>query len=153
LQGVHLEVFGKELAALMAMKAMTDPGEDIEIQVIKTLSKKIRVAERSRPHVIQLWTAFQRTVQWRRSKGEQKPLPMVMALVIKSYNMQMPAKQRVTSDERDGLLNLIAQTPNFCAMLAKHWQSFAVPYSAVPVSLLVVSAPSRMGGSVLTPFT
>ena len=66
-------MFGKELAALMAMKAMTDPGEDIEIQVIKTLSKKISVAERSRPHVIQLWTAFQRTVQWRRSKGEKNP--------------------------------------------------------------------------------
>lgn len=64
-------MFGKELAALMAMKAMTDPGEDIEDQVNKTLSKKIRVADRSRPHVIQLWTAFQRTVQWRRSKGEK----------------------------------------------------------------------------------
>ena len=77
-------MFGKELAALMAMKAMSDPGDDIEDQVNKTLSKKIRVADRSRPHVIQLWTAFQRTVQWRRSKGEKKPLPMVMAQVIKT---------------------------------------------------------------------
>ena len=67
-------MFGKELAALMAMKAMTDPGDDIEEQVNKTLSKKIRVADRSRPHVIQLWTAFQRTVQWRRSKGEKKTI-------------------------------------------------------------------------------
>ncbi len=62
----------------MAMKAMTDPGNDIEEQVNKTLSKKIRVAERNRPHVIQLWTAFQRTVQWRRSRGEKKPLAMHM---------------------------------------------------------------------------
>ena len=106
---MHLEVFGKELAALMAMKAMSDPGDDIEDQVNKTLSKKIRVADRSRPHVIQLWTAFQRTVQWKRSKGEKKPLPMVMAQVIKNYNTQMPAKQRVTTDERDALLNLISQ--------------------------------------------
>ena len=147
---MHLEVFGKELAALMAMKAMSDPGDDIEDQVNKTLSKKIRVADRSRPHVIQLWTAFQRTVQWKRSKGEKKPLPMVMAQVIKNYNVQMPAKQRVTTDERDALLNLISQTPHFCAMLAKHWQSFHVPSSAVPVTLLAVSAPSRMGGSVLS---
>ncbi len=145
---MHPEAFGKELAALMAMKAMTDPGDDIEDQVNKTLSKKIRVAERSRPHVIQLWTAFQRTVQWRRSKGEKKPLPTVMAQVVKNYNTQMPAKQRVTSDERDALLNLICQTPNFCAMLAKHWQSFAVPYSAVPVSLLAIQSPASVEASV-----
>jgi len=48
----------EELAALLAMKAMTDPGADIEDQVSKSLSKKFRVTDRPRPHAIQLYTAF-----------------------------------------------------------------------------------------------
>jgi len=43
------------------------------------------------------------------SKREKKPLPMVMAQVIQNYNMQMPAEQRVTTEQRDALLNLISQ--------------------------------------------
>ena len=43
------------------------------------------------------------------SKREKKPLPMVMAQVITNYNTQMPAEQRVTTEQRDALLNLISQ--------------------------------------------
>ena len=43
------------------------------------------------------------------SKREKKALPMVMAQVIKNYNTQMPAEQRVTTEQRDALLNLISQ--------------------------------------------
>ena len=65
LSDVELDMFKDHLAALMWMKAMTDPGDDIEDQVSKSISKKFRVTDRPRPHVIQLMTAFQRAIQWR----------------------------------------------------------------------------------------
>jgi hypothetical protein len=130
-------VFGQELIALMAMKAMTAPEADIETQVNTSLAKKFRVSGRPRPHIIQLYTAFQRTLMSKRAKGDKRPLSTVMGQIIKTYNSsQMVAKQRVSSDERDALLNLISQTPQFLAMISKHWQSFEVEVSAVPVSLL-----------------
>ena len=49
-----------ELAALLAIKAMTDPGADMEDQVCRSVSKKFRVTDRPRPHVIQLYTAFKK---------------------------------------------------------------------------------------------
>lgn len=142
----ELKAIGKEYIALMAMKAMTDPGGDIEEQVNKTLAKKIRVSMRERPHVIQLWTAFLRTIQWKRSRGEKKSLSALLAQTIKYYNASTPTKQAITSDERDALMNLIGQSPTFCALLAKHWQNFPTSFSAVPVSLL--AARSRENGKI-----
>lgn len=125
-----------EVTALLSMRAMTDPGSSIEEQVSKSISKKFRVTDRPRPHVIQLHTAFSKVVQHMRAAGDTKPESQLLALAIKTFNSKQTAKNRVQTDEREAILNLHNQTDTFRKTLAEHWQTYPVPYSAVPVSLL-----------------
>ena len=127
---------GPQIAALLSIKAMTDPGASIEDQVSKSISKKLRVTDRPRPQAIQLHTAFSKVVHHRRATGDTRPESQLLALAIKNFNAQQIAKNRVTADEREAILNLHGQTPGFRKLLAEHWQTFPVPCSAVPVSLL-----------------
>ena len=125
-----------EVAALLSMKAMTDPGATVKDQVTKSISKKFRVSDRPRPHVIQLHTAFSKVVQHMRSLGDTKPDSQLLALAMKNFNTKQTAKNRIQTDEREAILVLNNQTDAFRQILAEHWQSFPVPFSAVPVSLL-----------------
>ena len=127
---------GAELAAVLALKAMCDPGTNMEDQVEKSISKKFRVTDRPRPHVIQLHTAFSKVVQHKRASGDKRPESQLLAMAIKDFNKRQTTKNRVSSDERDSILNLNMQTVEFRQMLAEHWQAFPVGFSAVPVSLL-----------------
>ena len=129
-------MIGDEIQALLSMKAMTEPGATIEEQVLKSISKKFRVTDRPRPHVIQLHIAFDKVVQYKRSTGDKRPDSFLLALAIKEFNQKQSPKNRVTTEEREAILNLRAQTVEFRNLLADHWQSFPVCHSAVPVSLL-----------------
>ena len=125
-----------EIAALFKIKAVYDPATSMEEQVKRSLSRKIRVTERPRPHVLQFISAFSRTLMSKRAKGDKRPDNTVLAAIIKEYNQSQAAKQRLTSDERDAVLFLFHQTPLFQSMLREHWKNFPVKHSAVPVSLL-----------------
>jgi hypothetical protein len=135
----NLQLVGHEVAALLIIKAMTEPGTDIEDQVSKSIAKKFRVTDRPRPHVIQLYTAFGKVMHHKRAKGDKRPDTTMLALCIKEFNGKQTAKNRVSVEEREAILTLHSQTDNFRKMLAHHWQNYPVAYSAVPVSLLAKS--------------
>ena len=131
----ELGCLAKELSALTCVKAMTDPGSNMEEQVAKSISKKFRVTDRPRPHPMQQYTAFSKVMSLKRATGDKRPDTQVLASIIKEFNQSQSAKNRVTTEER-AILILRAQSANFKNTLAKHWQHFPVPFSAVPVSLL-----------------
>ena len=95
-------------AAAASASLPTLPSEiDCMAKKIETLSEVYEVPV---SQIIQTLVEKSRTTLPREtSKREKKPLPMVMAQVIKNYNMQMPAEQRVPTEQRDALLNLISQ--------------------------------------------
>jgi len=64
------ELIGPQLAALMAIKSMTEPSSTIEEQVGKSIAKKIRVTDRPRPHALQLYTAFCKVMEFKRALGQ-----------------------------------------------------------------------------------
>ncbi len=129
---------GKELMALMSMKATCQPEPDIIAQVGKSISKKCRMAERTRPNAIQLHTAFSRVLRHKRSTGDKRPELTILGEIIKQYNQKQPAKAKVTSDERDALLMLHEQLAQFRQALSEHWLNFPVASSGVPVSYLAL---------------
>lgn len=127
---------GAEIAALLSIKAMTDPGKTIEEQVEKSIAKKFRVSDRPRPTVVQLHTAFAKVVAHKHATGDSRPDGQLLGIVIKEFNGKQTSKNRVQSDEREAILTLHNQTPEFRRVLVEHWQAFPVACSAVPVSLL-----------------
>ena len=98
-------------AAAASASEPTLPSMDAEIdRMAKKIETLSEVYEVPVSQIIQTLVEKSRTTLPREtSKREKKPLPMVMAQVIKSYNTQMPAEQRVTTEQRDALLNLISQ--------------------------------------------
>ena len=98
-------------AAAASASEPTLPSMDAEIdRMAKKIETMSEVYEVPVSQIIQTLVEKSRTTLPREtSKREEKPLPMVMAQVIKNYNMQMPAEQRVTTEQRDALLNLISQ--------------------------------------------
>jgi hypothetical protein len=98
-------------AAAASASEPTLPSMDAEIdRMAKKIETLSEVYEVPVSQIIQTLVEKSRTTLPREtSKREKKPLPMVMAQVIKNYNTQMPAEQRVTTEQRDALLNLISQ--------------------------------------------
>jgi hypothetical protein len=98
-------------AAAASASEPTLPSMDAEIdRMAKKIETLSEVYEVPVSQIIQSLVEKSRTTLPREtSKREKKPLPMVMAQVIKNYNTQMPAEQRVTTEQRDALLNLISQ--------------------------------------------
>jgi hypothetical protein len=90
-----------ELFALCVMKATTDPADDIFSQIKRTIGKKTRVADRSRPHPIQMEMAFNRVLVDLQAKGDKRKPSTILAAIIKDYNTSQPAKSKLNSDERD----------------------------------------------------
>ena len=125
-----------ELFALCIMKATTDPADDVFGQVKRTIGKKTRVADRSRPHPIQMELAFMRVLTDLQSKGDKRKLSTILAAIMTGYNASQPAKCRLNSDEKDGVQMLADQDLEFKQMLKCHWRNFPVRFSAVPVILL-----------------
>ena len=112
------------------------PENDIEGQVCKSLSKKLRFVERPRPSAIQLHTAFSRIITFRKGDGEKKPTTTLLAQVMASYNAKQTAKGKISSDERNAVLMLQEQAPAFREALSAHWLNFPVKCSGVPTSFL-----------------
>ena len=127
---------GHHLMALMSIKATCMPEDDIEGQVCKSLSKKLKFVERPRPSAIQLQTAFSRIVTFRKSSGEKRPTTTLLAQVMASYNAKQTTKGKIYSDERDAVLMLHEQVPAFREALSAHWLNFPVKCSGVPTSFL-----------------
>ena len=73
LENPEVELIKEELVALLAMKATPDPADDIEDQVNRSISRKIRATERPRPQVLQLHFAFERTMQSKKAKWRPPP--------------------------------------------------------------------------------
>lgn len=125
-----------ELAALCVVRATTDPAGDVFSQITKTISKKIRVSERSRPNPVQLEFAFRRVVIDRQAKGDKRKLATILGAIIKDYNASQPAKGKLNPDERSAVLMLQDQESTFKDILKAHWRNYPVNLSAVPVSFL-----------------
>jgi hypothetical protein len=132
----ELNSISLELSALLVMKATTDPAPDAFSQATKTIMKKIRVSERSRPNPLQMHFTFQRVLNDLQTKGDRRKSTTIIAEAIKRYNSGVPGKCRLTSDERDAVLMLSDQEPIFLDTLKRHWRNFPVQYSAVPVNFL-----------------
>ena len=101
-------------AAAASASEPTLPSMDAEIdRMAKKIETLSEVYEVPVSQIIQTLVEKSRTTLPREtSKREKKPLPMVMAQVINNYNMQIThhgAGQRVTTEQRDALLNLISQ--------------------------------------------
>ena len=60
----------------------------------------------------------------------------ILGAAIKDFNAKQNAKNRATVEERSCIMMLHSQTDSFREMLGRHWQSFPVSHSAVPVTLL-----------------
>ena len=131
-----LATVAPELAALLVMAAHCDPAGDIEDQVYRSVSRKMRASERSRPQVLQLEFAFRRILEAKRAQGDRRPNTPILAAIMRDYNTKQPNKNRVTPDERDAVLFLQAQLPEFKTLLANHWKNFPAAISGVPVSYL-----------------
>ena len=132
----ELASIADELAALCVVRATTDPAGDVFGQIAKTISKKIRVSERSRPNPVQLEFAFQRVVLDLQSKGDKRKPATIMGAIIKQYNASQPAKGKLNPDERSAVLMLQEQENSFKEILKAHWRNYPVNLSAVPVSFL-----------------
>ena len=102
----------------------------------KSIGKKIRAAQRAHPNPIQLYTAFQRIVSFKQSQGDKRPVSTILAEAIKDYNKKQTNKARVSSDEKDAVLMLATQVPEFRKTLLNHWLNFPCVHSAVPVLFL-----------------
>jgi len=85
---------GHHLMALMSIKATCMPEDDIEGQVCKSLSKKLKFVERPRPSAMQLHTAFSGIVTFRKGSGEKKPTTTLLGQAMASYNAKQTAKGR-----------------------------------------------------------
>ncbi len=70
----------------------------------RTLARKTRASDRPRPHILQMLTAFTRSLHSKRAKGDKRQDSTMMAAIIKECNQVQTAKQRLTSDKRDLLL-------------------------------------------------
>ena len=139
LENPEIQTIKAELVALLAMKATCDPAGDVEEQVNRSISRKIRASERPRPQVLQLHFAFERTMHSKKSKGDRRQDTALLGAVIKTYNTSQISKNRVTADEREAVLFLHGQTLAFKNKLEVHWNNFPSPYSVVPVSFLAKS--------------
>ena len=129
----EVESVARELFALCTMKATTDPGDCVFSQIKKTISKKTRVGDRSRPHPIQMELAFGRVLNDLVSKGDKRKGGKLLTAIIKEYNASQPPKSRLNSDEKDGVAMLADQVAEFKDLLRTHWRNYPVKYSAVPV--------------------
>ena len=129
----EVESVARELFALCTMKATTDPGDCVFDQIKKTIGKKTRVGDRSRPHPIQMELAFMRVLKDLVSKGDKRKGGKLLAAIIKEYNASQPPKSRLNSDEKDGVAMLADQVAEFKDLLRTHWRNYPVKYSAVPV--------------------
>ena len=127
---------GPHLMALMSIKATYLPEEDIEGQVRKSISKKLKFVERPRPSAIQLHTAFSRIVTFKNSHGDKRPTSTILAQAMANYNAKQNAKGKISTEERDAVLMLHEQLPAFREALAAHWLNFPVKCSGVPTSFL-----------------
>ena len=129
----EVESVARELFALCTMKATTDPGDCVFSQIKKTIGKKTRVGDRSRPHPIQMELAFMRVLKDLVSKGDKRKGGKLLTAIIKEYNASQPPKSRLNSDEKDGVAMLADQVAEFKDLLRTHWRNYPVKYSAVPV--------------------
>ena len=130
---MEVESVAPELFALCTVKATTDPGDCVFNQIKKTIGKKTRVGDRSRPHPIQMELAFGRVLNDLVSKGDKRKGAKLLAAIIQEYNTSQPPKSRLKSDEKDGVKLLADQLPEFKDLLRCHWRNYPVKYSAVPV--------------------
>jgi hypothetical protein len=144
LEDAELKSLAPELLALCVVKAVTDPATDVFDQIKKTIGKKIRVSERSRPNPVQMEFAFGRVVADKQANGDKRSTGTILAAVIKEYNASQPAKGKLNSDEREAVLMLHDQVPEFKELLKAHWRNFPVASSGVPVSFLASPWLSRM---------
>lgn len=134
----ELLVIADELGALCVVRATTDPSADVFEQAKKTLSKKIRVSDRTRPSPIQMDFAFSRVLQAKVNTGDKRKPSTILAQIIKEYNGSQTGKSRLNPDERSAVLMLHEQLPEFKATLKAHWRNFPVSLSAIPVSFLAL---------------
>ena len=137
-EGDETRSLAPELMALCVVRATTDPADDVFSQIKKTISKKIRVSERSRPNPVQLEFAFGRVVSDKQAQGDKRKAATILHAVIKEYNGSQPAKGKLNSDEREAVLMLHDQEPAFKSQLKAHWRNYPVSNSAVPVSFLAL---------------
>ena len=84
LEDAEVQTIQAELAALLAMRATCDPAADIEEQVNRSISRKIRASERPRPQVLQLLFAFQRTMLAKKAKGDRRQGTALLAAIMKT---------------------------------------------------------------------
>ena len=73
LEPPEIQTIQAELVALLAMRATCEPAADIEEQVNRSISRKIRASERPRPQVLQLHFAFERTMRSKKAKWGPPP--------------------------------------------------------------------------------
>ena len=73
LEHSEMQTIQAELVALLAMRATCDPAVDVEEQVNRSISRKIRASERPRPQVLQLHSAFERTLRSKKAKWGPPP--------------------------------------------------------------------------------
>ena len=132
----EVKCIAPELIALTVIKATTNPATDAFEQVKLTISKKIRVSERTRPNPIQLEFAFARVVKDKAAQGDKREASTILAEVMKKYNMQQQSKCNVSTDEREAVMMLSSQVPEFKELLKVHWRNFPVAQSAVPTTYL-----------------
>ena len=89
LEDPEVQTMQAELVALLAMRATCDPAADIEEQVNRSISRKIRASERPRPQVLQLYYAFERTMRSKRAKGDRRQDTALLGAIMKTYITQV----------------------------------------------------------------
>ena len=101
LEHSEMQTIQAELVALLAMRATCDPAADIEAQVNRSISRKIRASERPRPQVLQLHFAFERAMRSKKAKGDRRQDTALLGAIMETYNSSQASKNKLTCDERE----------------------------------------------------
>lgn len=117
--------------ALLRMRAIYDPAETEELQLLKAMGGKAMLTDRPRPDPLMWANRWSRVIV-----AQGSVFAEVIAAKIKEYNKDKTDGCTISRDEEAIITFLPAQSQEFLNLLEYHWQNFKVQESAVNIKRL-----------------
>ena len=137
----------RALMSCFEIHAQYDPADSFELQIMKSIKTKSAAANRARPTVLQLLTAFGGMISHSGTSGRRSKEELIHGAVTRYNRVASVKTEQINLDEINALKFLVGRNNRFLEILRGIWNGDKVMYTSTPLSLL--SAPYLQPGAVL----